>query len=207
MTYLRVVFPVGLISLGAFSVAHGEGDDLPGTLEVRLTDHREAIEDFEKVVIRVEGVRLHPAGLPRRKGWITFPAELSTDLRKLTDGSSIPLLRRTMEPQEFDGVGITISTVEGILETGEEQEIRDLTSPTALCFAVEAEETVVLTLDLVVIDVRDHPGRPPYELHLREAFLGLHSKRSEGDQDRVSVRTGISDRYRSFASIAHRRSI
>jgi hypothetical protein len=188
-------------------MAYGEGDDLPGMLEVRLTDHREAIEDFEKVVIRVEGVRLHPAGLPRRKGWITFPAEVSTDLRRLTDGSSISLFRRTMEPQGFDGVDITISAIQGILETGEEKEIGDLTGPTALRFTVEAEKTVVLTLDLVVIDVRDHPGHPPYELHLREAFLGLHSKRSEGEQGGVSVRTGVPDRYRPFASIAHRRSI
>lgn len=105
-----------------------------------------------------------------------------------------------MEPQEFDGVSITISAIRGILETGEEKEIRDLTSPTALCFAVEAEKTVILTLDLTVIDVRDHSGHPPYELHLREAFLGLHPKRSEGDQDVVSVRTGAPDRYRPFAS-------
>ena len=61
-----------------------------GRLQVWITDHREAIGDFASLPVTIAAVAIHPAGQPRREGW----------LRLLVPAPVVDLVEATREPGE-----------------------------------------------------------------------------------------------------------
>lgn len=142
-----------------------------GRLQVWITDRREAITDFTALPVTIAALALHPAGRPRREGWI----------RLLTPPQPVDLVQATRErllllegpapPGNYDAVRLEMDRGRGTLTTGEEVAVTVPSRGTAsVSFRIQGGSTTVLTLDLVVYDVTDRPGKR-YEVAVRKATV------------------------------------
>ena len=148
-----------------------EGTQEGGRLQVWITDHREAITDFTALPVTIAAVALHPAGRPRREGWLRLltPAQ-AVDLVQATR-EPVLLLEAPAPPGAYDAVRIEMDRGRGALTTGEEVAVTVPSRGTAsLSFRVQSGQRTVLTLDLVVHDMTDHPGKR-YEVAVRKATV------------------------------------
>lgn len=142
-----------------------------GRVQVWITDRREAITDFTALPVTIAAVALHPAGRPRREGW----------LRLLTPAQALDLVQASQEPVlllespaplgNYDAVRLEMDRGRGTLTTGEEVAVTVPSRGTAsVSFRIQAGSTTVLTLDLVVHDMTDRPGKR-YEVAVRKATV------------------------------------
>jgi hypothetical protein len=141
-----------------------------GTLEVRLRDHREAIGDIARLEINVETLRLNPraklkSSLP---GWKELrPSVQKIDLTKFTGKHSVLIFKGELESSRFEAIHLKLSNVEGTLKKSQGQAlITNRIGPIRLAFSVREKESTQIVLDLVVLDMRDHPSGS-YELHTK----------------------------------------
>jgi hypothetical protein len=142
-----------------------------GRLHVRITHHREAIADFTRLPVTIAAVGVHPAGQPRREGWIRLlvPAPV-VDLVQATR-EPVLLLEAPVPPGAYDAVRLEMDRGRGTLATGEEVPVTVPSRGTAaVSFRVKAGQATVLTLDLVVHDLTDHPGQR-YGVAIRRATV------------------------------------
>jgi hypothetical protein len=140
-----------------------------GGLQVWITDHREAIGDFASLPVTITAVGIHPAGQPRREGWLRLlvPAPV-VDLVEATR-EPVLLLEAAVPPGVYDAVRLEMDRGRGTLKTGEEVAVTVPSRGTAaVSFRTQAGQTTVLTLDLVVHDLTDHPGKR-YGVAIRRA--------------------------------------
>jgi hypothetical protein len=143
----------------------------PGTLEVRVRDHREAIRDFRELRLSLAAVAIHPAGRPRTEGWIEWPpAVRELDLTQYTTGAEAVIIQTPAEAGPYNAVRLTVTQASGTLADGQPAEVKISFETAALNFQIRPSQTTVLGLDLVVFDLSDHPSQG-YELHLREAAV------------------------------------
>lgn len=141
------------------------------TLEVRIKDHREAIEDFRALHVTIPGLAIHHAGAARDRGWLELqPIESRIDLTRYVGDRYFVLTQQPVPAGRYDGIRLTIERAEGVLKTGERVEVTVSLSPVALIFTARAEQPTVLLLDLVVVALSDEPGGG-YELHIKEATV------------------------------------
>ena len=141
-----------------------------GTLEVRLRDHREAIGDFARLEVSVETLRLNPRAKLKssQPGWKELRhSGQKIDLTKLTGGLSTVIFKGELQPRRFEAIDLKLGKVEGTLKNGQGQVvITNRIGPIRLEFSVQQNESTKIVLDLVVLDVRDHPPGG-YELHIK----------------------------------------
>src|SRR5918994_4756669 len=81
------------------------GQPEQGTFEVRIKDHREAIEDFSRLILTVDKVAISPK--PGLKFWQTSWKEFngsqaSVDLTKYTGKDSAKIFRADIDVGAFD---------------------------------------------------------------------------------------------------------
>jgi len=133
-----------------------------GTLEIRVKDHRAAIEDFAKIEIPVEAIRLKPSG-----SWIDLKPELANfDLTAYKKGNSIALFSGEMEADSFEGFHLKLGKIGAVLKKGSAPvEVKNGVGPIQLSFSIEIGKPTLLIIDLEVLDLSDHAGRG-YELHM-----------------------------------------
>jgi hypothetical protein len=150
-----------------------------GTFEVRIKDHREAIDDFSRLLITIDKIAISP-----RAGWKFWqttwqelnPSPTSIDLTKYVGSDSAVLLRTTIDAGAFDALHLKIKSVDGLLKkTGRSAAVKNSMEPIKLSFDVEPRGETVLVLDLTVIDLSDHPPRG-YELSLKGYELYTNGK-------------------------------
>ena len=142
-----------------------------GRLQVWITDHREAIGDFTSLPVTIGAVAIHPAGQPRREGWLRLlvPAPV-VDLVEATR-EPVLLLEAPVPPGVYDAVRLEMDRGRGTLKTGEEVAVTVPSRGTAAAaIRIQAGRTRVFTLDLVVHDLTDHPGQR-YEVAVRRATV------------------------------------
>jgi hypothetical protein len=141
-----------------------------GTFEVRIKDHREAIDDFSKLLITIEKIAISP-----RAGWKFWqttwqelnPSPTSIDLTKYVGKDSAGVLRAGVDAGAFDALHLKIKSIDGLLKkNGRNAPVRNSIGPIKLSFDVEPGGETLLVLDLTVIDLSDHPPRG-YELSLK----------------------------------------
>jgi hypothetical protein len=160
------VFAAVLI-LGQLSTATAQSK---GRLEVRITDHREAIHDFSRVEIEIESIRVKQAPGVKfwQAGWLVLTPQLrKLDLTQYTDNRSALVLDSDALSGRFEAFELKLSRVEGALKAGQKApRITHALGPMALRFTVPRGVTTSIVLDLVVLDLRDHPPRG-YELQLK----------------------------------------
>jgi hypothetical protein len=154
-------------------LAAGCGTSSPGqgSLEVRIRDHREAIEDFRELWVTFSGIGVHPAGQPRTEGWIEFvPSVQKLDLTQYIHGREEVIAQTAVETGVYNAVRLTVDQATGALIAGQPVEVAVNFETVALDFRVRDNQTTVLEFDLTVLDVSDHSSRG-YELHLRKATI------------------------------------
>ena len=165
MALLMASMPVLLWRCGT-----GESQNPAGTLEIRVKDHRNAIDDFKELALTIGALRLSPdASLKSTDpGWIELVPKVDHfDLTQYKGGDSLLIYKAEPSSQHFEAIDLKISKTRGVLaKTAAPAKVENNVRPIRLQFATEPGRTVVVTLDLEVLDLSDHPGRG-YDLRVR----------------------------------------
>jgi Domain of unknown function (DUF4382) len=150
-----------------------------GTLEVRIKDHREAIEDFSRLILTIDRIAISPKPGVRfwQTRWKEFsPSPASLDLTKYVGNDSAKILRADIDAGAFDGLHLKIKSVDGLLKKGQRNApVKNTIGAVKLSFDIAARAETLLVLDLTVIDFSDHPPRG-YELSLKGYELYSNGK-------------------------------
>ena len=142
-----------------------------GTLEVRVKDHRNAIDDFQSLELSLGRLRLAPSARLKSTdpGWLELAPQLDRmDLTRYKDGSSAATVYRgTLRPRRFAAIDLQVIGIRGILrKTGAPDRVKNAVGPIRLDFELKPAATTVVVLDLELLDLSDHPGRG-YELLIK----------------------------------------
>ena len=150
-----------------------------GILEIRVKDHREAIEDFAKLNITIEKTMLSPKlGLRFwQTGWKDLGAPSETiDLTKYLGNKSVRIFRSVIDAGLFDAFHLKISSIDALLKkTQRSVAVKNAIAPVKLSFDVLSKGETLLIIDLVVTDFSDHPPRG-YELAIKGYELFTNGK-------------------------------
>jgi hypothetical protein len=133
-----------------------------GTLEVKIKDHRAAIDDFAELDVAIEAIRIKPSG-----SWIEAKPDVANiDLTAYRKGNSITVYKGELEAGAFEGFHLKLGKSAGLLKKNQSQvEIKNSVGPIQLAFSVDPGKVTLLVIDLKVLDLSDHAGRG-YELHI-----------------------------------------
>ena len=170
--FLKLLFLAAGIVLAGCDTPSGsnDGDSPTGTLDIHVTDHREAIGDFARLDVEIDTVRLHPKRLLslRRSDWLDLqPAVASVDLTQVTEKRTISIWSGELPVGRFEAVHLKLKGAIGELkESAESVPVADEARPIRLPFDVRANVVTRVVVDLVVLDMSDHPNRG-YEVHVR----------------------------------------
>lgn len=177
MMRLSAIFST-LLLLGLWTGSGVAGPE-QGTFEVRIKDHREAIDDFSRLILTVDKVAISPKpGLKFWQAtWTEFSAsQASLDLTKYVGKESAKIFRADIDAGAFDAFHLRIKSVEGLLKKNQRSApVKNTIGPVKLSFDIAARGETVLVLDLTVIDLSDHPPRG-YELSLKGYELYSNGK-------------------------------
>ena len=150
---------IGAVLLLGDSGAAGGGDQ--GLLEIRIKDHREAIGDFSRLTLTLDkiSISLKPGLKFWKSGWQDLvPSLESVDLTKYIGKQSATVFKSEISAGSFDAIQLKVKNVEGILKkTQRSALIKNTFRPIQLPFSVQPQAATVIVLDLVVVDVSDHP--------------------------------------------------
>jgi len=164
--YNRIL--VLFLALSFAGTAYAEGGD-QGSLEVRIKDHREAIADFSKLTLTIAEILISPKpGLKFwRTGWKSLtPTAQSIDLTKYVGKNSVSIFQDKLASGSFDAINLKLKQIEGTLKAKQRNSpVKNLLAPVKLPFNVQAGGATVIVLDLMVLDMSDHPPQG-YELGL-----------------------------------------
>ncbi len=174
MVYFVLILAV--LSLGSPAAAQ-QGNN--GFLEVRVKDHREAIEDFSRLDVAVEALSISPkTGLYFwRMGWKSLNLSIEkVDLTKYIGQRSATIFIGQMAPSDYEAIHLKLKAAEGVLKKDKGRtSIKNMVGPIKLSFSVKPKETTLIILDLAVMDISDHPPLQ-YELQLQGYELYNNSK-------------------------------
>jgi len=150
-----------------------------GTFEVRIKDHRDAIDDFSRLLITLDRVAISPKpGLMFwQTSWKEFSPSLpSVDLTKYVGNESARVLRADIDAGAFDAFHLKIKSVDGRLKKSQRTApVKNSIGSINLSFNIAPRTETILVLDLTVIDFSDHPPRG-YELSLKGYELYTNGK-------------------------------
>jgi hypothetical protein len=155
------------------------GQPEQGTFEVRIKDHRDAIDDFSRLLLEIDKVAISPK--PGLRFWQTSwkelsPSPASVDLTKHVGKESAKIFRADIDAGAFDAFHLKIKSVDGLLKKNQRSApVKNAIGPVKLSFDIAARAETVLVLDLTVIDFSDHPPRG-YELSLKGYELYRNGK-------------------------------
>jgi hypothetical protein len=174
--YSRILLPILVFCLAG---APADAAESQGMLEVHIKDHREAIGDFEKLALTIGEVLISPKpGLKFWQiSWKSLPAALeSIDLTRYVSNNSARVYRGSVEAGSFDAIHLKLKAVTGLLKKSQRQpQIKNTVGPIKLPFEVRAQGETKIVLDLVIMDMSDHPPRG-YELAVKGYELYTNGK-------------------------------
>jgi hypothetical protein len=153
---------VAVLFVGLFSTFSScSQEPAKGNLEIRVKDHRAAIDDFSKLEASIDTIRLKPSG-----NWIELnPALESFDLTAYTNGASVTVFKGDIESAPFEGIHLKLGRISGTLKKNNAAvEVKNGVGPVQLPFSLDPNAGTLLIIDLKVMDLSDHAGRS-YELH------------------------------------------
>jgi hypothetical protein len=134
-----------------------------GLLEIRVKDHREAIGDFSRLILKLGKISISPKpGLAFwQVGWREMsPAVSAIDLTKYTGKDSVTIFKDTINAGAFDAIQLKLDGTEGVLKKNQRRaQVKNVLTPIKLPFTVERKGETLIVLDLVVFDMSDHPPR------------------------------------------------
>jgi len=150
-----------------------------GTFEVRIKDHREAIGDFSQLNLTVDEILISPK--PGFKFWQSGWKDLvaapeSIDLTKYIGKNSALIFRGSLNAGAFDAIHLRLKEIIGLLKKSQRSAtIKNTVGPIKLPFEIRVQSETMIVLDLVVLDMSDHPPRG-YELGVRGYELYTNGK-------------------------------
>ena len=158
------VLVAALAVCAAIAAASGAGEApqvRQGEVVVLITDHREAIDDFASLVVTATGARLHRRGHVTDEGWSVIevpPREV--DLTRYRDGATFELVRAAVAAGRYDAADLLLAgPARGVVLAGDRVTVPLEVSPARVAVEVRPDQVTNLTFDLVVHDLRDHPGK------------------------------------------------
>lgn len=167
---MRAPLAFFLLSVWLAPAALGAADVPLAMLEIRVKDHREAIGDFSSLNISVGELRLSArSGLMLwQSSWKRLPVSTAAiDLTKYVGKNSARLFRGRVEAGTYEGIDLKLQAVDGVLQKNRKPaQIKNLVGPVKLSFDVRSGGETLVILDLVVLDMSDHPPKA-YELGVR----------------------------------------
>ena len=141
-----------------------------GILEIRIKDHREAIDDFAKLSIVIEKILISPrAGLGLwSAAWKDLGARSETvDLTKYAGKTTAKIFRGSIDAGSFDAFHVKLKSIGAVLKRNQRPApVKNAVAPVQTAFEVPPSGETVLVIDLVVTDFSDHPPRG-YEMGVR----------------------------------------
>ena len=171
---------IGTVILPGGLAATGGGEQ--GSLEIRIKDHREAIGDFSRLTLKLDKIAISPkTGLKLWKsGWQDLSPSLeSLDLTKYIGNQSVTVFKGEINAGSFDAIDLRLKGVEGVLKkTQRSATIKNAVGPIKLSFSVHTQNATVIVLDLVILDVSDHPPLS-YELGIKGWELYINGRLSD----------------------------
>jgi len=130
-----------------------------GTVEILLSDHREAIGDFGRLTVEIDRLELHPASSPPDTGWVVLnPSIAQADLTQLTRDSSLLIVRQAAAAQTYDAVRLVLSSAIGVLNDGAEVKFEEFSEAGRVEFELADGETSTILIDVIVQSRLDHSG-------------------------------------------------
>lgn len=160
-----------LFVLISLLVSCASGVDSPGRIEVRITDHREAIDDFDRLDITIEDIGVHPVNAARTEGWTDFePGTTVVDLTQVLDGRMATILEAELPAGEYDAMRLRVASGAGDLKIGEAVTVPGFEQAVRVPFAVRSGVTIAIVIDLAVESEDDHPGGG-YEINILGAAV------------------------------------
>lgn len=162
-----------------FAAPACDGGENQGVLEVRIRDHREAIGDFLRLDLKLDQILISPQPglLFWRASWIGLPPSLEAiDLTRYVGKSSAMIFAGAVDAGPYDAFHVKIRAVEGVLKKNQRTaQVKNMIGPIKLPFTVEERGRTRIVLDLVVLDMRDHPPLG-YELGIKGYELYTNGK-------------------------------
>ena len=150
-----------------------------GTFEVRIKDHREAIGDFSQLTLTVDEILISPTPGFKfwQSGWKGLAAvPESIDLTKYVGKTSALIFRGKLNTGAFDAIHLKLKEIIGLLRKSQRSAaIKNTVGPIKLPFEIRAQSETMIVLDLVVLDMSDHPSHG-YELGVRGYELYTNGK-------------------------------
>ena len=143
------------------NIATGSGRSEIKTSDViiLITDHRNAIDSFSSLIIRVTGARLHQLGYAPEEGWIVVKTlEQEVDLKHYLDGATYTLGRGSVPVGRYDAADLMIVSAHGITLTNDKVDIPLKITPSRIMLKVQLNQLTELIFDLVIHDLSDHPN-------------------------------------------------
>jgi hypothetical protein len=142
---------VGL-NLGACTQAPQEG-----VVQVRFSDHRDAIGDFSQFLVEIDSIELHSKDHPVDSAWITLEPQVhQVDLTQLVGEVYRQVLEQRLAANAYNAIRVNLSGVHGLLVTGEEIILDDFSEIARVEFNLAKDEAVGLLVDLKVQSQHDH---------------------------------------------------
>ena len=150
--YSRILFLISVICLAAPAAGAAESQ---GTFEVRI----------------------NPGLMFWQSGWKALAAAPeSIDLTKYVGKNSARIFRGSLNTGAFDAIHLKLKEIVGLLKKGQRSaKIKNTIGPLKLPFEIRAQSETMMVLDLVVLDMSDHPPRG-YELGVRGYELYTNGK-------------------------------
>jgi len=178
MAPIGKILIASLLLVGA-SVDARAAEGRQGILEVQIKDHRDAIGDFDKLIVTIDKIAVSPK--PGLKIWQTGWKDLAVtsqpiDLTQYVGKKTAQVFRAPMDAGAFDAFNLKIKSTVGILKKAPRKApVKNTIGPFKLAYEVRPNTETLLILDLVVSDMSDHPPRG-YELSLRGYELFMNGK-------------------------------
>jgi uncharacterized protein DUF4382 len=167
------------LTLLLFFAPPASGSASQGTLEVRIKDHREAIGDFAKLMLNIDDILISPKTglLFWQSGWKSLAApSVPIELTKYVGKNSAPVFRGSIDAGSFEAIHLKLKEVNGVLKKNQRRaQVKDLVGPIKLPFEIRARGETIIVLDLVVLDMSDHPPQA-YELGVKGYELYTNGK-------------------------------
>ena len=131
-----------------------------GTIEILISDHRDAIDDFSSFEVELRSIELHRAGEPIETGWLELqPLRPLVDLTEVIGEDSVLAIRQTIPAGSYDAIRINASDVRGILLDGEEVALGSFSEAARQEVTLADGQTATLLVELKVQSRNDHPGQ------------------------------------------------
>lgn len=131
----------------------------PGRVEIRVTDHERAIDQFARFEVTFSAVELHQAGAAANTGWASLPlVSRSVDLTRYTGGIDGPsALVAAGEPAEgqYDGFRVDVGSAGGPLKQGGDVTATVFLLPIRADIQAQPGQMTTVVFDLVVLDASD----------------------------------------------------